>query len=508
MRVPNNALSNSPVKVDPASISELSETLISVEHKHHTAQRGTTPTQQGSKATMSEANDDAAASAVSCSIDVNITKEHPEDDHHRPIRCAKWCYRSRRLTRILSRRQLWFLVVLLLLVGLRCSSIVWWALNYTPTTATKTEWTAFSHDYHQRFGRSPPLELQQWLAYAKRQKCETRQYYNSIDQQLKVFRTDPNSAAHYSLDDIVDEATSYTNGFVVFSLNENKLTIDKMQDNDSAPDFGGRPWWLAKAERYYKEWALRWLLQPVVDHQPPISTKFVWNIMDEPADDPKFPIFSACGRRDDWANVDITEDNQTHTVLPLLSTSQGHERSRESEVSVPETQVRDLLIPYHFSIGSIGTRGGDGNLLWSLVRRMTCSNQAWRDRENAITWRGSTTGAWGTGPRFHLVNMDVDGMSNPDVWNRKNVSTVHHDFAFVKVIQEPVKELDPKYRTGGHMSYKEMQNFKYVLDVDGNCECFNDPVLVCVTFFKFWLDHLHYQQRPRPQPFQSDIPNC
>lgn len=482
MRVLNNALSNSPiVKVDPASSSELSETLISIEHKIHTPQRSPTPA-QGSKAIMSEANDDIAASAVSCSVDVSITKEHPEDDHHRPIRYGKWCYRPRRPTRILSRRQFWILAILLVLIGLRCFSLVWWALKYTPTIATSTEWKSFSHDYHQRFGRSPPLELQQWLAYAKRHKCETRKYYDSIDRQLKVFRTDPNKTLQFSLDDMVDEASTYTNGYVVFYLNENKLTIEKMQDIDSAPDYAGRPWWLAKVERYYKEWALRWLLQPVVDHQPPISTKFVWNIMDEPAADPKFPIFSACTPRDDWDYFDITANNQT------LS-SQGQKSLRESEASVAETKVRDLLIPYHFSIGSIGTKGGDGNLLWSLVRSMTSSHRPWRDRENAITWRGSTTGAWETGPRFHLVNMDVDGMSNPEVWKRNNVSTVLPDFAFVKVIQKQGKVLDPKYRTGDHMSYKEMQNFKYVLDVDGNSECANVPEFVGASQFNFWFDH-------------------
>jgi hypothetical protein len=47
---------------------------------------------------------------------------------------------------------------------------------------------------------------------------------------------------------------------------------------------------------------------------------------------------------------------------------------------------------------------------------------------------------------------------------------VNGDFAFVKVVDKPehVERLSPEYRIAPFMSYPEMQEHKYILDIDGN----------------------------------------
>ena len=131
---------------------------------------------------------------------------------------------------------------------------------------------------------------------------------------------------------------------------------------------------------------------------------------------------------------------------------------------MPTTTIlpQDLLVPYHFSIGHVGMG------VWPWWGSVSSRGKPWRDRINAITWRGSTTGKWGTGPRFHLVETYGGGLTpQPQLLPGTNVLA---DFAFVKVVQSDGRTLDSKYRVGNRMSYADMQKYKYVLDVDGNCK--------------------------------------
>jgi hypothetical protein len=51
------------------------------------------------------------------------------------------------------------------------------------------------------------------------------------------------------------------------------------------------------------------------------------------------------------------------------------------------------------------------------------------------------------------------------------VPGVDADFAFVRVVQNyDGQALPEKYRTAEAISYRDIQQHKYVLDVDGNCK--------------------------------------
>jgi hypothetical protein len=364
-----------------------------------------------------------------------------------------------------------------MLVIVSMQSICSWRTVSRFKDTSDADWESFTRDYHRRFHRPPPLDLKRWLAFAKQNQCDTNRYYDSIDQHMRIFRT-----PKLVLDDVIRQATSetssssssssYTKGFMLWDLQHNKLTLSHVKDIDSAPPhYGGRPWWLAKLERYYKEWALRWLLQPLVQHQPPISTQFVWNIMDEPATHPQVPIFSACH---EWSYPSSSsDDNRTED---FRNTDDGNTTNASLRTHTGTVVPRDLLVPYHFSIGHVGLG------LWPWVGSWSHRGKPWRDRINAITWRGSTTGEWGTGPRFHLVETygGGGGSTQPQLLSGTNVVA---DFAFVKVVQSEGRTLDNKYRVGNRMSYADMRKYKYVLDVDGNCKSFVHYNHLCVYIY-------------------------
>lgn len=157
------------------------------------------------------------------------------------------------------------------------------------------------------------------------------------------------------------------------------------------------------------------------------------NLRDEPTsrENAMYPCFSSCRVSHD--NDGLVYDNRTPTIEPI-----------------PELIVtRDVVLPYYFSIGLIG-RGG----LW--FRSFYRPASPWDQRKNVIIWRGSTTGTWEASPRFWLFQREHD------------IPNVETDFAFMRVVQNRGQELPSKYRQADSMSYSDIQQHKYLLDVDGN----------------------------------------
>jgi hypothetical protein len=179
---------------------------------------------------------------------------------------------------------------------------------------------------------------------------------------------------------------------------------------------------------------------------------------------------------------------------------------------------KDLLVPYHFDLPFLSQ--DDSHRKWwqqkwwkqKCLRQKKCRQQLrallsrfyhddgdrqhhhhhrgpppFARRNDVITWRGSTTSPWETLPRFKLLrefggsgihpltsNNNTNNSSNSTVKNavnQKGGGIVNADFAFTQVVQKPehVETLSPGlYRFAPYMEYHQMQQSKYILDVDGN----------------------------------------
>jgi len=299
---------------------------------------------------------------------------------------------------------------------------------YCPQQSLFTvSWNDFSQDYQQRYKRTPPDTLKQWLDFAVSHDCETMQYYNVIERDLAVFR---DRELHY--DQVVNEVTNYSDYHVVLEIQDNTLTFVRWK----------RPFdmtWWKQVEAMYLRYCLRWLLRPLIQHKPSIATTFVFNLHDGPIkkENAPYPIFSSCHGSHD--NDNLVYDNRTM-----------------SSIERDNTITQDVVVPYYFSIGPIGR----GLWFWPLYSR----GPPWKQRKNTITWRGSTTGKWGDSPRFWLLQLY--GRNGVHSFGQTNVDV---DFAFTRVVQNyRGQELPSKYRRADSVSYRDIQQYKYVLDVDGN----------------------------------------
>lgn len=291
------------------------------------------------------------------------------------------------------------------------------------------KWSVFQQDYRRRFRRAPPESLKQWLKFATAQNCDTMRYYDAIERDLAIFRN-----RKLTYDEVVEEATKYTDYFAAYTVKNNKLSMTKWHTIFDMT-FGKR------IEAFNLQRSLTWLLQPLVHHKPPIHTKLVFSLHDIPTDveDAAVPIFSSC--HESQFNDNLVFNNRTRKT------------TKEEE---PIT--RDLLVPYYFSVG-VQHRG-----LWFWP--FYSGGPSWKQRKDTIVWRGSTTGLpWGDAPRFWLLEQ-YGGNKIHEI-----APGVDADFAFVRVVQnDEGQDLAKTYRQRKAMSYRDIQQHKYVLDVDGNCK--------------------------------------
>jgi hypothetical protein len=243
---------------------------------------------------------------------------------------------------------------------------------------------------------------------------------------------------------------------------------------------------------------LNWLLKPIVQHSPPLYSRFVINLHDNATQQSvhaTYPLFSVC-------KMDYYTDHQQPPPPSLLLSVQEHtnetataavqayatdlfsKQPKEPRTGNPDIdndyiKSKDLLVPWHFSLRFQSIR----LWFWPLYNRN--GEVPFRKRKNIISWRGSTTGPWINGTRFQLVK-EFGGRGIHPLKSNNNTSSatsyirsqtvtgsglVNADFAFIKIVQQPehLERLSSEtYRFARHMFYREMQHNKYILDIDGN----------------------------------------
>lgn len=330
-----------------------------------------------------------------------------------------------------------------------------------PTPPVSPEdWKAFQVDYQERFGKgSPPNGMEKWLSYAKANQCNERDFYSSIDEDLDFFRSViQKEGRKFRQEEIVPHGLQQTDNYMAFSLREHRLTVL------ASFNYGGN-----YVQQKDIEEKLRWILEPIRNHKPPLNATYFFNLHDgatQAKETTNRPLFSVC-KQAYW-----TDDNYLPTPddQPTLMRDLEQEVSHSSLANAMKHtyQVihkdyqdwasfasRDILVPYHF--------GFDTSI------PPNPKELPFAKRKDAIVWRGSTTGSvWGESPRFRLVRDFGGSGAHPLSETRKDVAV---DFAFVDVLQqEKDKTLAPGSRAGGEnrMNFQQLQEHKYIMDVDGN----------------------------------------
>jgi hypothetical protein len=312
------------------------------------------------------------------------------------------------------------------------------------------DWIDFAQDYHKKFRRQPPKGLDAWMKYANRQQCQTRgPHYDALDIDMEFFRQQiqlTNKGLPLDLDQVIPLGKQLTNFFLAFSLENHKLTIVDYQAD-----------WTVVGQTVhsaYTKLLFRRLFEPIRQHTPPIKTKFIINLNDKPQVESvhaTYPVLSFCKEDYYTDNKPIPPDilNNTH---PTLIDDRAKHPKPAGFLASP-----DLLIPARSSL----TMDQLGLWFWPFYSH----GSPFHSRKNVIQWRGSTTGDWGTGPRFRLVRQFGGTGVHP-----LGDSGVVADFAFTNSVQKPkgAEANENIYRFTKYMKYKEMQDMKYIVDVDGN----------------------------------------
>jgi hypothetical protein len=520
-----------------------------------------------------------------------------------------------------SRAALPCLVILCLVILYNgCCGSSGSVVTTTVDNADASAWTAYVDDYTRRFHRRPPNGLRAWHEFAVSNQCLTdHRYYEYLHHDMNVFRRNEGNYDHdddhdggggggnyyedrrnddededetkeydgrrspppaqpqrqpqpqeqprlLSWDQVIPRGKPYTDHYVAYRLDNHRLQV---VDEDFHREANHRSAILR---------LLRKLLDPVLKHQPPLTSTLFFNLLDVATSDDvhddtsgggggdgveededeeggrhrgdtkpkpldrvkKYPIFSVC-------KMDYYTDNRRTPTTTSSDAAAGEAKAR-NDASLPPppgsvlgdgggdggrgynehhdyhrknnnnnnvadfVRSSDLLVPWHFSL-----RWQSVNLWWWPFYG---SGIPYRYRYESITWRGSTTSPWETGPRFQLVRryggtnvhpLVVDGGKHEpsnirndagddriksnhhssfvpnDPTNTAGTTTtrtttatttptnskttaVNADFAFIKVVQKPdhVDALSPGYRFARHQFYWEMQLRKYIMDVDGN----------------------------------------
>jgi hypothetical protein len=377
-------------------------------------------------------------------------------------------------------------------------------------------WRDFVEDYEKRFQRGPPPSgFDAWFQFATRNQCETRRYYESLDADLAYFRNNNiRSSSLLQWDRVIPEGLNRTDNYIALELENHELRVVAYQ-----------------TEKQHEKAILRlyhWLLKPLVQHSSPapLYSKFIINLYDVAtvqSVDATYPMFSFC-------KMDYLTDHQPPPPAPPLLNNSNNNNSKDKDhndlvyayaaemfnnhtpgpqkrstgsssmqdnddvqkIEIVQSstygrltryvQSKDLIVPWHFSLRFISQQ------LWWWPFYNKHGAVPYARRKNVISWRGSTTGPWKTGARFKLVqefggrgihplvtnsnkSHTNSSVSNPTSNSVVVVGGVSADFAFIKVVQQPpnAESLSrDSYRFARHMFYREMQQNKYILDIDGN----------------------------------------
>jgi hypothetical protein len=353
----------------------------------------------------------------------------------------------------------------ILLVAIACGvRLVWYDLVYfrpTPTSApdplppvSDQDWNEFQQDYQHRFaGRMPPPGMKLWLTHARTFACNERDFYQAMDDELEVFRTViQQEGRKFQWEDITPTGLQQTTNYMAFTLHNHQLDVSasRNSNNDSGQ------------QRRIEE-LLRWILEPVRVHVPPLNATYFFNTHDNPSpakNTTKRPIFSSC-KQAYWTenqppppsghaiSLEQTVQQQAWNHDILLK----HPDFPDSEESI------DIMVPWHYAY--------DPNY-YDNYRAENPKAKPFLQRKERILWRGSTTGlSWGESPRFRLINQY--GGTTGKAYPLNERTPVIVDFAFVSIVQKrPGSTLAPLSRLAGSVSFSEAQDDKYIMDVDGN----------------------------------------
>lgn len=358
---------------------------------------------------------------------------------------------------------------------------------------TKMSWHSFQRAYETRFRRAPPEGYQKWLDFAQEQDCEPFLLYTAIERDLAPFRRamkSPQPNAPPTLlqwSQLEDTATNYTAGaYMLVEIKDNQLTVIREDLTDwfaQHPILHNAFEWKRFLETQKLHWNLKWLFDPVINHKPPITTRFVVNLHHRPRlpVDAKVPIFSS------HHEVYHTDHDDTHPGEMSLEIAN---KNRNGIIDPRDSTTRDLLLPHLYVAGGrMGAAGMTsspaigGFWFWPFFRQ----GKPWTQRKKAIAWRGSTLGNYQKnstspaqsffgGPRFGLMKQwggTQVHQVEPDV-------PVNVDFAFTKLLvqgedtmdktqREAIKAAAKKeFRFASRLSYRQMQKYQYLVDVDSN----------------------------------------
>ena len=242
-----------------------------------------------------------------------------------------------------------------------------WVLTWVFLFATQTippdtiSWDVFRDDYVNRYRRDPPVSLRQWLSFAQGQNCEPMKYYDAIYRDLEVFRKRKVPLKYLTPDQLVAESAIEPQSFAVFSIANNRLTIEKLVTTTWPKDY------TSIRGRAYLKYCIRWLMRPLVNHKPPINNTFFLNLHDTPVSktDANVPVLS-------YSQVSYENDNLTYENVTKSMSWTNHDNI-----------TRDLLIPYFFTMGFLSR-------LWFWP--FFSPGKEFKQRKDTITWRGSTSG--------------------------------------------------------------------------------------------------------------------
>ncbi|CAB9531064.1 KDEL motif-containing protein 1 [Seminavis robusta] len=360
--------------------------------------------------------------------------------------------------------------------------------------ALQEEWYEFVKDYRQTFRRSPPEGMSRWFEYAQRHECDTRGVnYQALNVDLEFFRQQNLDQGHkLDMDQVIEKGKQITDFFMAFSLEHHKLTIVEYHGKGWGFDWKPIQW-------KYTEHLMRGLLEPLRQHTPPLTLQFIVNMHDKARDasvNATYPVLSFC-KQDYYTNDKKipNHNNQTTAGKSHLFNATYNEGPHPNEH--PFLASRDLLIPARSSL----VFHRHDFWFWPMYSH----GLNFADRDNVINWRGSTTGEWGTGPRFQMMRQYGGTRVHPLTDNGVSV-----DFAFASQIQTPDGEegslMQDGYRFANKMWYRELQQNKYILDVDGNGFTGRFPGLLRSGSLIFKSSHYREWYHGVMEPFQHYIP--
>lgn len=381
-------------------------------------------------------------------------------------------------------------------------------------TSNEMTWIHFQKAYKLHFQRTAPDTLEQWLNFAKSNKCEPFKQYKAIERDLYPFRkklmrkkAQGNTQPLLDWDTILTIAAEYAAGaYMAVEIKDHTITIvhkDLSKWFEQHPTSDGSGW-----HGWKEEWKLHhnleWLLEPVRAHTPPIQTRFVVNLHNIPKSpkDAAVPIFSM---HHEHHHTDNDPQHPGNATLEIAN------KNRNGILDPRDDTTRDLLIPHLYTSGGMMGRGmtsspGIGGFwFWPFYS----SGPPLKSRQNMIAWRGATTGNYNpthnpnttnlvtnpqqlffVGPRFDMMRK----WGGTDVHPMTQFTTVQVDFAFTELTianneahdeqtqQIMYQQARENFRFAKSLSFGQLQKYKYLLDVDGN------GMFLCV-YSIVWLEY-------------------